>query len=196
MPPLPAGQVDEPFRGVVGGGLTGGGANWRFKLPLDLEETIPNSAALPRMVIRLPHNAIEEVATGRRWQRVENDWVEMEEAAREPPQESRGAVNKVAREKQEKWRAAEQERSAAAPATAPAVSPDSVEKERLVLKRTKATAKGSKLRALCHTATPGGKLAATCLGWGLPIATVAPTPPPPTVDPLDPFADIEDAAER
>jgi hypothetical protein len=49
-------------------------------------------------------------------------------------QESRGAVNKVAREKQEKWRAAEQERSAAAPATAPAVSPDSVEKERLVLK--------------------------------------------------------------
>jgi hypothetical protein len=46
---------------VVGGGLTGGGANWRFKLPLDLEETIPNSAALPRMVIRLPHNAIEEV---------------------------------------------------------------------------------------------------------------------------------------
>ena len=59
--PVPAGRVDEPFRGPVGGGLTGGGDNWRMKLPVDLQETIPDSAALPDMVLRLPHNAIQEV---------------------------------------------------------------------------------------------------------------------------------------
>jgi len=65
----------------------------------------------------------------------------------------------------------------------------------MTMQRTKATAKGSKMYKLCSTAAAGGKLAATCLGWGLPIAPAAPTAPPPTPDPNDPFADIEDAVE-
>lgn len=61
IPPLPPGVSDEPFKGRMGGGLTGGGPNWRFKLPKELAVKIKSQRDLPKMVIRKAHNVIQEV---------------------------------------------------------------------------------------------------------------------------------------
>ncbi|KAK3273710.1 hypothetical protein CYMTET_18064, partial [Cymbomonas tetramitiformis] len=75
LPPPPR---DEPFRGRIGEGLSGGGANWRSKLPADLEKNIPNHKDLPHLVIRKAHNVVQEISTKRVWERVGGEWIELD----------------------------------------------------------------------------------------------------------------------
>eukprot|EP00959_Pyramimonas_sp_CCMP1952_P363401 7610030-Pyramimonas_sp.AAC.1 len=60
IPPLPPGKQDEPFRGKIGEGLQGGGPNWRYKLPKELSDKIKSQKDLPKIVIRLARNVIQE----------------------------------------------------------------------------------------------------------------------------------------
>eukprot|EP00240_Pyramimonas_obovata_P005877 CAMPEP_0118944836 /NCGR_PEP_ID=MMETSP1169-20130426/41106_1 /TAXON_ID=36882 /ORGANISM="Pyramimonas obovata, Strain CCMP722" /LENGTH=329 /DNA_ID=CAMNT_0006890409 /DNA_START=99 /DNA_END=1085 /DNA_ORIENTATION=- len=83
IPPLPPGKQDEPFRGKIGEGLQGGGPNWRYKLPKELSDKIKSQKDLPKFVIRLARNVIQEASTGRKWERIGRDWIELEEAAEE-----------------------------------------------------------------------------------------------------------------
>jgi hypothetical protein len=73
-----------------------------------------------------------QVATGRRWKRVGNDWLEMEKAADQ--RVGRGDVDRAAQNRQDKWIRTEQERGRSAATPPPIVESASLEKERLLLK--------------------------------------------------------------
>lgn len=73
-----------------------------------------------------------QVATGRRWKRVGNDWLEMEKAADQGV--GRGDVDKAARDRQDKWIRTERERGRSAITPSPVVESAPLQKERLLLK--------------------------------------------------------------
>ena len=75
------GGSDDPewFTGRVGGPLEGGGEDWQDKLPAELQH-ITSHAELAHKVVWASRTSIMEIASGRIWQRVGADWLQVFEA--------------------------------------------------------------------------------------------------------------------
>lgn len=75
------GGSDDPhwFTGRVGGPLEGGGEEWQDKLPAELQH-ITSQAELAHKVVWASRTSIMEIASGRIWQRVGSEWLQVLEA--------------------------------------------------------------------------------------------------------------------
>ena len=75
------GGSDDPhwFTGRLGGPLEGGGEDWQDKLPAELQH-ITTRPELARKVVWASRTSIMEIASGRIWQRVGDQWLQVFEA--------------------------------------------------------------------------------------------------------------------
>ena len=75
------GGSDDPhwFTGRLGGPLEGGGEDWQDKLPAELQH-ITSRPELGRKVVWASRTSIMEIASGRIWQRVGDEWIQVFEA--------------------------------------------------------------------------------------------------------------------